>query len=431
MIVFQIAEFLATCVEALLGIAVNAKTLKGTKIEIKRSITAAAVIAFMVWMVNQIQIFSIAASFVGIVGIVTASCIIYKVKIFDSISLTVVYMLLIYVVDFFLIALLGVVMNDRKFAALVVSEFSVIRLQYVILNKVLLIAIYLVLEKKCLVKLKPPVKKIGVGVILTAFFIYNLIKITFNGITFDIFFVWSFFFLFFIAVLYLSIQIMSYIQSSAQMKMEVEKNLLLVNNYKREIQRFRNEQIFYHDLKNHFLVVENYIKSQAYDKAEKYIEELNIVKGQALNRRTGIEALDILLECKMREAEEQKIRVDITADFIELNLTEGEIIALFGNLFDNAIEACSQVQDGPRWIRIAVKKIKEMTFIKFSNCCKKPPLLKHGKFISAKRGDRLHGLGMVSVGTIVEKYEGNMEVHCDNETFTVTVSFFGPVGKSS
>ena len=424
MIIFQTAEFLASFIEALLGISINAKTLDGERFKMKDNIIASLIIAFVIWSMHQFGIYSVIVTIVGIMGIVIGSHMIYKTKIFDSVALTVVYLLLVYIIEFFSMALLGVAVNDTQFANKVTSELSHIRVCYLVLDKAFLSIIYFILEKRCLIKMKIPMRKLCVGIILAGVQVYALIKNTYAHIDSNTFFVWFYLLLLVLAVLYLAIQIMSYVQNNDRLVMALKRNVLLANNYKNEIQRYQHEQIFYHDIKHQFLVLKNYLKNRDFDKAQEYAEQLNSAEMKIPKQRTSISVLDILIEYKRKEAEAHKIHMDIIADAIELKLTECEVVALFGNLFDNAIEACSKIQDDSKWIRVVIRRVQEMTFIKISNSNKEQPLLDEYKFVSIKKEKRMHGLGMTSMKIIVEKYEGNMEVDYDSENFTVMISFF-------
>ena len=424
MIVFQTAEFLASFIEALLGISINAKTLDGERFKMKDNIIASLIIAFVIWSMHQFGIYSVIVTIVGIMGIVIGSHMIYKTKIFDSVALTVVYLLLVYIIEFFSMALLGVAVNDTQFANKVTSELSHIRVCYLVLDKAFLSIIYFILEKRCLIKMKIPMRKLCVGIILAGVQVYALIKNTYAHIDSNTFFVWFYLLLLVLAVLYLAIQIMSYVQNNDRLVMALKRNVLLANNYKNEIQRYQHEQIFYHDIKHQFLVLKNYLKNRDFDKAQEYAEQLNSAEMKIPKQRTRISVLDMLIDYKKKEAEAHKIHMDIIADAIELKLTECEVVALFGNLFDNAIEACSKIQDDSKWIRVVIRRVQEMTFIKISNSNKEQPLLDEYKFVSIKKEKRMHGLGMTSMKMIVEKYEGNIEVDYDSENFTVMISFF-------
>lgn len=423
MIIFQIMEFLATFVEILVGISTNAKILD-ERYKVKDNIIASFIIAFFVWILNQIWIFSVSVTVIGLIGIVISSCLIYKIKLIDSAALTGVYLLIVYIIDFLSITLFGVITKDTQFAVAVTEDLSYLRLYCLIFGKIFLCVVYLFLERKCMTKIRVPMMRLCIGAILTGVLTYILIENTYAHIDSDTFLLWSLFLLLVMAVIYLSIQVMLYIQKSNRMAMAVERNAILADNYKKAIKQYENEQLFYHDLKNQFLVIENYMRNKNFDKAEEYIEKLSFAHMQLPKQRTGIEVLDVLLEYKKREAERQGIHVEIVAEAIRLKLTEQETIALFGNLLDNAIEASSKVQGNIKWIRLAVRKIQEMIFIKISNSYKDSPVLKQDKFLSIKSDKRMHGLGMTSMQMIVEKYDGYMEADYDSENFTVVISFF-------
>lgn len=424
MMLLQITEYLVTLIEVLLGLSVNSKVFDTKTCKMKETVMVSVLIAFVAWILNQFWFFSIIVTIFGLVGIALSSHLIYKIKIVDSIALTVVYLLLVYIIDFLSISLFGVVVKDTQFANVVTSRLSYMRLCYLIFDKTLLCIIYVVLERKYLAKIEIPMRKLGVGIILTGTLVYILVKRTLAHIDSDIFLVWLLFLLLVMAVLYLAIQVISYIQSHDRMAMAMERNALLADSYKKAIRQYQSEQIFYHDLKNQFLIIENYMKNRNFDKAEAYIERLSSTKVQLPRQRTGIEVLDILMEYKKREAEEQGIQIEISAEIVGLRLTEGEIVALFGNLFDNAIEACSKVEGDGKWIRVIIRRMQEMTFVKISNAYKGQPVFEAEHFRSSKNDKRMHGLGMTSMRMIVDQYEGHMDVWVDCDAFTVVISFF-------
>lgn len=424
MIAFQITEFLASFIEALLGISINAKMLDGEEFKVKDNIIASFIIAITIWFINQFWIFSALATVAGIAGIVISSRIIYKIKIFDSIAFTAVYLLLVYTIDFLSMTFIGVMVKDTQFANVVVSELSYVRVCFLMLAKVFLCLVYVILEKSCLTKIQIPARKLCTGVILAWVQVAVLVKNTFAHIDSDTFFIWLLLFLLVLTIVYLVIQIMSYIENNDRMRMAMDRNILLADNYEKAIKQYRNEQIFYHDVKNQFLILKNYLKNGEFNKAEDYVEQLGFVELQTLKHRTGIDALDILLEYKKKEAQERHIHMDIIADSVELKLSECEIVALFGNLLDNAIEACSKIENDIKWIRVAIRRMQEMTFIKISNSYGEHPVFTGDKFVSTKKKKEMHGLGMTSMKIIVEKYEGSIDVSCDCGKFTVMISFF-------
>ena len=52
-------------------------------------------------------------------------------------------------------------------------------------------------------------------------------------------------------------------------------------------------------------------------------------------------------------------------------------------------------------------------------------ILKKGQYLSDKQDKQLHGIGISSVKTIVEKYQGTLDISYDTKTFRVTILIEG------
>lgn len=133
----------------------------------------------------------------------------------------------------------------------------------------------------------------------------------------------------------------------------------------------------------------------------------------------------MLLSQKKREALAEDIAFDIQAvPMINIRLSEAEICALFGNLLDNAIEACRSLEEKGRWIIIKMEKKNQILFIEIKNSIGKKPVVKNGELITSKSDYMKHGYGIKSVKRIVEKYEGDFTYQTENDKFQVNLSFF-------
>ena len=105
-----------------------------------------------------------------------------------------------------------------------------------------------------------------------------------------------------------------------------------------------------HDTKNQYLVISEYVKNQEYEKLENYVDEIrrNFVK---INPQiyTGNHVVDLILGQKRILAVQKGIdfQLDVTP-LSSLTMEEREICSLFGNLLDNALEACEKVTDKER-----------------------------------------------------------------------------------
>lgn len=167
------------------------------------------------------------------------------------------------------------------------------------------------------------------------------------------------------------------------------------------------------------------MEQKEYEKAEEYMERMyGINHGMELFVYTEIEILDLVLSNKISLARSQGVNVNIMAEPILLQLTEPEITALMSNIFDNAIEACKEAAEGKKWIQIIIRQIGNISFIKVSNSYFKEPCIENNVFASRKKDQGVHGIGLTSVKSIIEKYNGVIDIKYGDKKFTITISFF-------
>lgn len=424
MIGLMIIELLAPFVEIYLGIWFNTEILgNGAK---KRKIAALAWMgAALCWIMNQYKLFSIATTIVGVVFIMLASYWICKCRLMDSLVLNVCYMVVLYVVDFLVISTFGLVWSEEKLAQFVISEISIYRICLLFLSKVLLALVLYLVWKKWLRKIELPIRKLWISVVLGILLVFYLGKSTFREIDIDIVLAWVFLLGIIVIAIYAAIQYLRYEREKSQLDFALERNHMQLSVYNQLIKDYQDKQIFYHDLKNQYLVIKNLIQNKEYEHAEQYLEALETANTiHTYEKRTGIPAVDILIACKIKEAETYQVHVDVVAELLKTTVPEQELIAILGNALDNAIEACKKMKHNPKLIRLYVRSIQEMTMIKMENAYEQQPIRKTGHFVSSKEDYQFHGLGVKSMKAIVEKYDGKMKIDYADGIFTLIISFF-------
>lgn len=123
-----------------------------------------------------------------------------------------------------------------------------------------------------------------------------------------------------------------------------------------------------HDLKNHFIVLENMLRANQADLASKYIEE--ILEGQLEAKKviSGNLVVDSILGFKLQNAENEEISCSFKLRIPEqLPVASKDMAVILGNIFDNAIEAVRRLPKEERWINIAMKYDKDCLIIEESN----------------------------------------------------------------
>ena len=97
---------------------------------------------------------------------------------------------------------------------------------------------------------------------------------------------------------------------------------------------------------------------------------------------------------------------------------------IFSNLLDNAIEACGKMERKRKWITVDIHMKNAMTVIKVENSAFECPKRVNGEFVSTKIKREIHGYGIKSVQSIVEKYGGTGEWKYAEGVFSVCICFF-------
>ena len=190
---------------------------------------------------------------------------------------------------------------------------------------------------------------------------------------------------------------------------------------------------------NHLNVLYQLVDRGDIDSAKNYIKEISQPIRQLSKRVwTGVDIVDVLINSKVARMEQKGIGYQIQAEFpAHSNISSKDICTVLSNLLDNAIEAVERwtvaenVQKSMPVIRLKMRKINQFLMIQISNPC--VPIsgfnernhVTENKVMSTTKPDKeLHGWGLKSVITAVEKYDGTFGYECKDGLFTATAMLF-------
>ena len=212
----------------------------------------------------------------------------------------------------------------------------------------------------------------------------------------------------------------------------------------------------YHDLK-HFLVSVDALCDSLSKGTGGSINDLRASIG-AMSRdlasydsrvETGNDVLDVLLSSKRRACVARGIGMTVYADAAHLSFVDSlDLCALFGNLLDNAMEAVERLLDEQssaagedarsfcsqdQMISVDVRHDKGCSFIRVANSYDGVVLVGHGGVRSGglrttKPDASRHGIGLRSVRSIVNRYDGLLEVEAGTDAFVVSIVIPLPQG---
>lgn len=180
-------------------------------------------------------------------------------------------------------------------------------------------------------------------------------------------------------------------------------------------------QILQHDLKNELLCVQNFIEQNQGNKALQYIETLTNTKLNVFHEyvKTGSELLDAMMNMKLNYAREHGIEIYCNVAVSLNGFSESDIMILFSNAIDNAIEA--SLQQSQKTIIFTMENKRNYLCISIANAIDYSVLDNNSKLQTTKKDKKYHGFGTQSMNSIVEQYDGMLEYYEKNNMFIVNI----------
>ena len=205
------------------------------------------------------------------------------------------------------------------------------------------------------------------------------------------------------------------------------QNELLAKNYQVAKESYESNARLYHDMGNHFSMIQSYLADGKVEEARTYLNRLGKDRAAySVERFTGIEAVDYILSQKAELARQQNIETSIHAEYPkDCKIDPVDLCTILTNLLDNALEACRKLPEASaKILSVTIRRINQFIIIQIANSCIEEPIISKGNFKTSKTDKRHHGWGMKNVRLAVEKYYGTMEHEYNKNMFTVSIMLF-------
>lgn len=200
-------------------------------------------------------------------------------------------------------------------------------------------------------------------------------------------------------------------------------------------QQYSQAERLRHDLKNHVLALRGLWEERAWDKLGDYLKRMeDSAQFGANEEATGNRAVDALLFQKRKMAEDRQIVWECDVQIPKrCRISEFDLCVLFGNILDNAVEACMRLQQGEReagrrpFINVQARTVKKCFLLEVRNSMREAE--KQGNRFVEKENLQGHGIGLLNVGDVVRGYDGAMNTEIQNGVFDISVLL--PIGVSA
>lgn len=339
-------------------------------------------------------------------------------SIFDFYRDIIYFFLLIFLdmIAFFIVGLLyspneTVIIFRTLSASLIVLMFNMIVRRYISFTKIENV----------------PIREIVIYLIITIFYIfviyilsrdYDLLKDSFSkGVI--IFFVTGQIAIDVIIYYYLNFVGLSYKMEreviEAHQQLEIKKIY-----YMNQKKLYEESRKIIHDFKNYIQVLEN-IYNVDRDSSNNLRNQLYTVLDKSkIKYHTSSEILDVILMDKENEAAKAGIEFIFKMEILDISfISEIDIITIFGNLYDNAIEANKETKKD-KYIKTALYKMGEMLIIRIENSCTNQLEYNDKRIKSTKKNHS--GIGLNNVKKALKKHNGVFNIDIQSGECVVIIS---------
>lgn len=424
-------EWLVTFVESFFYfsiIHVLAPTQFKKKKQIIMFLAVANIITVGVILLNFIDIsFSLVTIVYGAFAYSFGACILFKGNYFSFLFVAVVYLTGLNFVEGSILRFLEDI-TGYAVSAQLQAGFSNMRLYLIILFKLvdgLIIWIVRFILKRATVQLgKVRIALAGavLGFVSATYWMSTNIVTNFKADLFQTILALAFVFIICSAYFYYRL---------CQIRKEQEnialQNELLAKSYQVAKESYESNARLYHDMGNHFSMIQSYLADGKVEEARTYLDRLGKDRAAySVERFTGIEAVDYILSQKAAFARQQNVETSIHAEYPkDCKIDPVDLCTILTNLLDNAMEACGKLPEASaKILSVTIRRINQFIIIQIANSCIEEPVISKGNFKTSKTDKRHHGWGMKNVRLAVEKYYGTMEHEYNKNMFIVSVMLF-------
>ena len=204
--------------------------------------------------------------------------------------------------------------------------------------------------------------------------------------------------------------------SEAARKKEVEsQNNLLLAQIEAEAAQLAADSQARHDRRHHNLVMLEFANNNEIASIREYLKNLmdsdDEIAGKV--RFCGNTTVNTVLSVYERRARQSGIAVQISAKASrELSILPQDLVIIIANLFENAIHAAAKLKNRDGGINIHIKDSEQRLLIKVENPCKTSLIF----------GESFYGIGIRSVISTANKYDGMYDFTAEKGIFSAKIS---------
>ncbi len=191
--------------------------------------------------------------------------------------------------------------------------------------------------------------------------------------------------------------------------------------YKMLEEHYSQSERLRHDMKNHIIALSGLFRNGEWEKMGSYLKNMEDNALEIGGDITGNKAVDALLYNKRKWAKREHVNWECDVKIPAVcGIPEFDLCVLFGNLLDNALEACERLQGNEiRFVNIKAEAIKKCFLLEVQNSMNRTE--KYVEGFTNKGNPQEHGIGLTNVKDVVRKYNGVVNIETKDAVFVITI----------
>ena len=207
----------------------------------------------------------------------------------------------------------------------------------------------------------------------------------------------------------------------SEIQLESKQNQLQAFRYMQSLYERQGRKL--HDYKKQLGTVGELLKTGDVDTAIVFTEQLTkSIAVEMSEVNVGHPVVNAVLNQQYRVAKGKNIgMIFAVSDLHDIRISDDDIVVLLGNLIENAIHECDKVILQGQTASIQVKFVEKdcRLILTVRNSVAKRVAITENKVQGVQKDG--HGIGLLNVESVAEKYGGTFAISCDEKEFTAVV----------
>lgn len=211
-------------------------------------------------------------------------------------------------------------------------------------------------------------------------------------------------------------ELLEYELHTRKLQEQLSRQVQHYQSYRKFTESYR---MFRHDYEKLMTSVKTLLRNRKYEKAIRILDDIHdTMQRDVLVHKTYSDniLLDSILQDAANACEQKDIRFSVHVHLPEsVSMTELDIVHVFSNIVDNAIEACDKVFNQERFVEIISRETQGWSIVEVTNSFNGKLLIENGEPETTKDNKDYHGFGLRIAKKTIEALGGLLFIEPDQE----------------